>query len=198
MVDTVNGMANRSTRLPDRPPAPEELVGLLADPLRRRVVALLDGHDLTADELIAATAAVPRVLFEQLGRLESARVVVNHDGRYELDPDVFHRSVREAAAERVGPLNDEHTQLARRFFYRNRLLQMPSEPWAVEVVLGLIAEDFQPGEVYSEREVNTTLYGWFGDWALLRRLLVDHGHLVRDNGVYRRAGIRRRTAGVTP
>ena len=191
-------MARQRTRLPDRPPAPEELVGLLADPLRRRLVALLDEADLSADELITLAGAAPRAVLEQLARLESARVVAGNDGRYRLQPDIFGRSVREAAVERLGALNDEHTQLARRFFYRNRLVQMPTEPWAVEVVLELIAEDFQAGESYTEREVNTTLYGWFGDWALLRRLLVDHGHLERDHGIYRRTGIQRRTPPPTP
>ena len=177
-------MSLATPRLPDRAPAPEELVGLLADPLRRRLVALLDSGDASKEELVARSDGSARAVLEQLARLESARVVTNLDGRYALDREIFGRSVRQAATERLGPLNDEHTQLARRFFYRNRLLQMPSDPWAVDVVLGLIAEDFQPGETYSEREVNTTLYGWHGDWALLRRLLVDHGHLRRDHGTY--------------
>lgn len=61
---------------------------------------------------------------------------------------------------------------------------MPSELWAVTVFLDMIAEDFQLGEVYCEREGNTVLYGWYGDWALLRRLLIDHGYLERDHGSY--------------
>jgi hypothetical protein len=32
--------------------------------------------------------------------------------------------------------------------------------------------------------VNTALYGWYGDWALLRRLLVDRGYLHREQGRY--------------
>ena len=54
----------------------------------------------------------------------------------------------------------------------------------MKVVLDLVAEDFQPGHTYSEREVNTALYGWYGDWALLRRLLVDRGYLEREQGRY--------------
>ena len=171
-------------RLPHRAPAPEEVVGLLADPLRRRLIALLDGTPRALAEIVESSAATAREVIEQLGRLEAAGVVRSGDDRYELVEDVFSRSVRDAAGERLGPLNDEHTQLARRYFFRNRLVQMPSEPWATKVVLDLIVEDFRPGEVYDEREVNTTLYGWNGDWALLRRLLVDHGYLRRDQGRY--------------
>lgn len=61
---------------------------------------------------------------------------------------------------------------------------MPSELRAIKVFLDLIAEDFQPGEIHDEREVNTTLYGWYGDCALLRRLLIDHHYLERDHGRY--------------
>lgn len=171
-------------RLPDRAPAPEEIVGLLADRHRRQLVAMLDEADRTLDELIAAVEAPPRATLEHLARLESALIVDNRDGIYSLDAEIFARSVREAAATRVGRLNDEHTQLARRYLYRNRLVAMPPAPWAVTVFLELIAEDFQLGEVYSEREVNTLLYGWYGDWALLRRLLIDHGYLQRDHGRY--------------
>lgn len=172
-----------TARLPDRAPAPEEIVGLLTDPLRRRLMSLLvDGpRDLAA--LVDAGGA-PRDVIEQLGRLEAARVVKSDGKQYELVGDVFARSIRDAVGQRIGRLNDEHTQLARRYFFRNRLLQVPSDEWALKVVLDLIAEDFQPGDVYDEREVNTTLYGWHGDWALLRRLLVDRGYLSRDHGRY--------------
>lgn len=181
-------------RLPARAPAPEEIVGLLSDPLRRRIVAALDGSGPSIEELVdRIDGAESRRVVEQLGRLEQAGIVEASAGRYRLVDDVFQRSVRDAASTRIGRLNDAHTQLARRYFFRNRLVQMPTEPWEVEVVLGLIAEDFQPDERYGEREVNSTLYGWFGDWALLRRLLVDHGYLARDHGVYWR-----REAAVSP
>ncbi len=159
-------------------------MGLLADPHRRHIIAVLDEKDRTTDDLIAAVEASPRAILEHLARLEAARLIENHDGVYSLDGDVFARSVRDAATLRVGALNDQHTQLARRYLYRNRLVAMPSEPWAVRVFLDVIAEDFQPDEVYSEREVNTILYGWYSDWALLRRLLIDHGYLKRDHGRY--------------
>lgn len=173
-----------SPRLPDRAPAPEEIVGLLADRHRRQLIALLDEADRSGDELITAVESPPRSTLEHLVRLESARLVEIRDGVYSLDADIFARSVREAAMTRIGRLNDEHTQLARLYLYRNRLVAMPSEAWAVTVFLELIAEDFQFGEVYCEREVNTTLYGWYGDWALLRRLLIDNRYLERDHGTY--------------
>ena len=39
--------------LADHPPAPEEIVGLLADPLRGKVVALLDGVGRTPEREVS-------------------------------------------------------------------------------------------------------------------------------------------------
>lgn len=177
-------MSPGTARLPDRAPAPEEIVGLLANSLRLSLVAILAGREHTIEELVSAAGADARSVLDQLGRLQGPGVVAEHDGLYRLVRDVFARSIRDCASQRVGPLNDKHTQLARRYFFRNRLVQMPSEQWAVEVILELVSQDFQPGEVYDEREVNTTLYAWYEDWALLRRLLVDRGYLQRSAGRY--------------
>jgi hypothetical protein len=167
-----------------RAPAPEEIVGLLADPTRRRLVAVLVASARDRDQLLESAGVPPRAALEQLSRLERAGLVVEEGGRYRLVEDIFERSVRDAAVLRLGSGSDADTQLVRRYFFRNRLVQIPSEAWALEVVLDLIAQDFQPGDIYNEREVNTTLYGWHGDWATLRRLLVDGGYLARDHGRY--------------
>lgn len=59
-----------------------------------------------------------------------------------------------------------------------------------KLVLGYLAERFEPGRGYSESEVNGVIdaHHRFGDWALLRRELVDRGLLVRDDAgrTYRR------------
>ncbi len=49
-------------------------------------------------------------------------------------------------------------------------------------VLAYLAERFEPGRLFTEREVNENLrrHHAFGDWALLRRELFDEGFLGRD------------------
>ena len=154
---------------------------------RRRIVAALDrDNELTIPELVDATGLPPRDVADDCRRLADAGLLQEVDNRYRLITDIFERSAREAALTRIGELNDFDTQTFRRYFYRNRLTEMPVEHAARKVVLDLIIEDFSPEETYTEREVNTTLYGWYGDWALLRRLLVDFGYLSRDHGKYKR------------
>lgn len=49
-------------------------------------------------------------------------------------------------------------------------------------ILAYLAEKFENGRIYTEREVNDILKSWhtFDDHALLRRELVDQGHFGRE------------------
>jgi hypothetical protein len=78
-----------------------------------------------------------------------------------------------------------HVRLA--FFRNGRLTSLPSRSRYLVAALGVLADRFQPGLGYPEREVNAILAGDEPDPATLRRLLVDHRFLQRAGGVYRRA-----------
>ncbi len=56
------------------------------------------------------------------------------------------------------------------------------------VVLDRIAQRFEPGRRYPEREVDEVLTRFHPDHAALRRYLVDEGFLGRNDGVYWRTG----------
>ncbi len=69
-----------------------------------------------------------------------------------------------------------------------RLVSVPVKHRKRLVVLDHVARVFTPGERYPEREVNVLLRAFNDDYAMLRRYLVDHGFLTRENGVYWRSG----------
>ena len=75
-----------------------------------------------------------------------------------------------------------------RFFRDGRLTVIPAKRKARLVVLDLLAQQFEPGVVYREAEVNRTLRRFHADWAALRRCLVDEGFLERREGLYWRSG----------
>ena len=56
-----------------------------------------------------------------------------------------------------------------------------------------IAEKFEPGRGYSEKEVNETIKNWilFPDYAIIRREMIDYAFMSRnrDGTDYRRAEI---------
>ena len=51
-----------------------------------------------------------------------------------------------------------------------------------------MAEDFQPGRLYPEEEVNRIISRRHPDFAALRRYLVDEELMQRRRGVYWRTG----------
>lgn len=66
-----------------------------------------------------------------------------------------------------------------------RLFVWPAKHKHKLLALEYLCSKFTPGQRYSEKEVNAILnqFHTFGDWALLRRYLVDYGFLNRvSNG----------------
>ncbi|HXB49337.1 MAG TPA: DUF2087 domain-containing protein [Streptosporangiaceae bacterium] len=56
------------------------------------------------------------------------------------------------------------------------------------LLLAEIAQAFEPGVRYPEREVNGMLGAMFSDYAALRRYLVEEDFLARANNEYWRVG----------
>jgi hypothetical protein len=69
-----------------------------------------------------------------------------------------------------------------------RIERLPAKASKRLLVLDYVAQAFEIGHRYPEREVNATLLRYHDDYASLRRNLVDAGFLERDNGVYWRSG----------
>ena len=69
-----------------------------------------------------------------------------------------------------------------------RLHTIPSKQGKLHVVLDHLAQSFEPGRHYPEKEVNEILEGFHPDYAALRRYLVEGQFLSRVDGVYWRSG----------
>ncbi|NCB30241.1 MAG: DUF2087 domain-containing protein [Clostridia bacterium] len=63
-----------------------------------------------------------------------------------------------------------------------RILQLPRRRGCRYAVLGYLAEKFEPGQSFTEGQVNAICNQWhtFGDYFVLRRELVDSGFLQRE------------------
>lgn len=85
------------------------------------------------------------------------------------------------------PVDDSET--LRRFFSpEGRLHTMPTRHVKRQVVLDHIAQRFELGVTYPEREVDAILKEIHEDHAALRRYLVEDGFLTREANVYWRSG----------
>ena len=74
------------------------------------------------------------------------------------------------------------------FVHDGVIASMPSARAKRLVVLDWVAQDFEPGRRFPERQVNEILARRHHDTAMLRRYLVDEGLLDREGGEYWRAG----------
>jgi hypothetical protein len=170
------------------------IVGLLADDDRRRVFASLVLGGSTLDEVRAATGLTSRRTATALGRLVAGDLVVRSDrGEHALLGEAFRLAAVAAAPARPGPdptddVPEDDARILRRYFRGGRLTQIPSQLSRRRVVLDRLAQEFDVGSRYSERQVNAILRRFHEDVASLRRFLVDEGFLDRAAGDYWRSG----------
>jgi hypothetical protein len=169
------------------------LVGLMAEPERRRVVAalILAAGDL--DSVVRTTGLEPREVVGALDRLVTAGLVeVGRDGVYVLLEETFKMAARAenepaVSTDETSP-SDPDAQVLHRSIVDGRLVHLPRKRSKRLIVLDHLVQMFEPGVRYSEREVNAALRSFDDDVATLRRYLVDEGFLDRADGSYWRSG----------
>jgi hypothetical protein len=82
---------------------------------------------------------------------------------------------------------DEDERL-RAFVRDGQIATMPARRARRLLLLDVIAQAFEPGRRYDEREVSLFLRDLHPDYAALRRYLVDDDFLSRSDGEYWRSG----------
>ena len=82
----------------------------------------------------------------------------------------------------TGDEDRERERVLRAFVKDGRLQSIPAAHCKRTVILDLLAQDFEPGRRYSEKQVNLVLGKRYADTAALRRYLVDDGFLEREGG----------------
>jgi hypothetical protein len=148
----------------------------------------------TLAEVRAATALDARTVHREVNRLVAAGVVeTNEYGRLSARTEDLAEAARTLAKASAGarsaiPAETPEERVRRAFLKDGTLVSIPMQRSKRLVVLDVLAQAFEPGKRYPEREVNRRLRAWHPDHAALRRYLVDEGFLERDHGEYWRAG----------
>jgi DNA-binding transcriptional ArsR family regulator len=168
------------------------IVGLLADDERRRVAAAVILGASSADAVVAATGLAAERVSRALGRLADGGLVVDAADGLVVDGDAFQQAARAARArpprmEHAGE-SAERRKVLDAFVHDGRITTLPAAHGKRVVVLDWLAQSFEPGVRYPEREVNEILAACHPDTAMLRRYLVDEGLLDRAGGEYWRSG----------
>ncbi len=170
----------------------ERIVAALADRDRLRVAAalLLDASTITDIERMSALDQ--RTIEKALSRLIAAGLVTKDRRGYRFAADEVLGAARSAAERRSTAEGLGHPPAAstvlRTFIRNGRLITIPAVRAKRLVVLDHLAQEFEPGLRYLERDVNDILRQYHPDVASLRRYMVDEGFMEREAGEYWRAG----------
>ncbi len=164
----------------------------LADEKRIRIVALISARPLSVEEIASAVDLTPATVSHHLALLREAGLVeAAHEQyytvyRFRQQPllDAL-RTIAEAppAAELDADLAKYDQKVLRDYFVDGKLKTIPTQRKKRDVILRYLVEQFEPGRVYTEKEVNQILVAYHDDVATLRRELVqDNPRLVGIGG----------------
>jgi hypothetical protein len=91
---------------------------------------------------------------------------------------------RPATPVDAADLAEQERKILQSCFRGDQLYEIPSSPRRLELVLYWLVEQFEMERHYPEKEVNTILKRYHPDFATLRRHLIDHALMKRENNVY--------------
>lgn len=166
-----------------------DFIKALAHADRLKIVGMLTQKPSTLAEIAAGLSLPSRETFKHLAFLEHVGVVHKEEERYELDSnglEVITR--RQFEGKRLSYVSKPDLEpssqkvLATFLNTDGTIRQVPNSRTQAEkfrVVLEYILAAFEPGAVYTEKEVNSILHRFNEDVAGLRRDLVDAKMLAR-------------------
>ena len=171
----------------------------LSDATRLRLLGLVATEERSVEELATLLRLKAPTVSHHLAKLKELDLV-----RMRAEGNTHYYRLNELGLGRVNTLLATPKHIAtlageqgadawerkvlRDFIAEGRLKEMPAQRKKREVVLRWLAEQFDRGRTYSEKDVNELLTRHHEDVAYLRRELVGAHLLQREHGVYWRPG----------
>jgi hypothetical protein len=171
---------------------PRDYLSVTVDPLRLAVLGHAAVGPVDSGSLAAALGISERKLQQVVGKLVRAGLLRSD---LTLDRDAL-RAIAQSLPKDA-PIDpdlmaqgwdEEEARTLSTFFTGSRLKQIPAPRAKRLVVLERLAQEFEPGRRYQEKEVDFTLQLFYADYATLRRYLIDEQLMTRADGVYWRSG----------
>ena len=169
----------------------------MADESRLKIIGLLSAAEYSVQQIASTLDLKEPTVSHHLAVLKQLELVkMRADGNFrwyrlnepvlgKISRAVFSRDniARLAVSAEAG---DSARKVLDNFVNGERLLEIPVSRKKRLVILKWLANFFEPGISYSEREVNTIVKLHHNDCATLRREMVGYRILARDKGIYRR------------
>lgn len=168
-----------------------DFLRLVVDRVRLAILGQAALGRVDPAELAAALGVDQRRILKELASLEAAGLMVDgaliEEALWEIAA-AAPRMAEASAGVVEGPWTADEVKTLQAFFSGDRLSRIPEKRAKRLVVLERLAQEFEPGVKYPERQVSFMLQMFHSDFAALRRYLVDEGLLTREDGVYWRSG----------
>lgn len=167
----------------------------LSDRSRLQILKSLAIEDMYVERLAQRLDLTPPTISFHLKKLAEAGAVTGTKNQYytvySLNRELFKGSMLDIILEE----SDEASQQQQReeeyrrkviesFFEGGKLKSIPAQRKKERIILERIAECFEAGRDYSEREVNIIIADFHDDFCTIRRDMIAEKLLSRENGVY--------------
>lgn len=173
-----------------------ELFKALGHPVRLLILNLIRVKPRHGEELALILGLNPATISHHLTLLTKAGLLSAQKDQYyqiyTLDNAPLKKTLTELIfmpqTDLLGGVEEDayRRKVLNTFMRHGRLTKIPAQLKKRQVILEKIAEAFEPGQLYPEREVNIILLDFNDDVAALRRGLVETGLLTRDHNVYQK------------
>ena len=167
----------------------------LADKSRLQILKSLAREDLYVELLAERLGLTAPTISFHLKKLSDAGAVRSYKSQYytmyTLCREIFETNILDI----LGTESDEaQLQAQREEQYRQRVLQsffeygklksIPAQRKKERIILEELVKSFEPGHIYTEREVNLILSDFHDDFCTLRRDMISEKLMARDQSGY--------------
>ncbi len=168
----------------------------LSDATRLQLVKALSDGPKYVELLAEVLERSPSTISFHLKKLEEAGLVSMHKEQYyavaTLNRELLDQTLASIICLR-GEVLDVQAERERQYrekvlenlFEYGKLKAIPVQRKKRRIVLEKIAESFEAGRVYPEKEVNLIIADYHDDFCTLRREMIAEGIMDRDKGNYR-------------
>ena len=173
----------------------QKLFKCLSDTSRLRIIQSLTQGDMYTELLAERLELTPPTVSFHMKKLEEAELVVSRKEQYytvySLNRDVLEKTLFEVAASEPEQIDEQQKReeayrqkVVSAFFEYDKLRAIPVQRKKKLICYEVIAERFEPGRVYEEKEINAIISPIFEDYCTIRRDMISEGIFRRDGTRY--------------
>ena len=167
----------------------------LADKSRLQILKSLAVEDMYVERLAERLGLTPATVSFHLKKLAEAGAVTAYKTQYytmyALCTEVFRarmieilREESEEAGLQAQRDEEYRKKVLDAFFEYGKLKSIPAQRKKERIILEEIARSFEPGRIYTEREINIIIADFHDDFCTIRRDMIAEKLMERKDGMY--------------